>query len=82
LEEAYSERVHDTVGHQLDEFHVSWLGVFMQLAAWMIFGVGVLYMLFSLCCLKTLRDNLKENDLRKWREFREAKRVMKKYQKR
>lgn len=81
LEEAYSERVQDAVGHERDEFHVSWLGVFMQVSAWMIFGVGLIYMLLGLCCLKKLRDKLKEDDRKKWIEFREAKKILKKYQK-
>mmetsp|Transcript_34544 Transcript_34544/g.83755 ORF Transcript_34544/g.83755 Transcript_34544/m.83755 type:complete len:250 (-) Transcript_34544:3159-3908(-) len=76
LEEAYSERVQDTVGHQSDEFHVAWLGVFMQVTAWMMFGVGVLYMLLGLCCMKKLRDKLQQNDRQKWREFREAKKLL------
>jgi len=76
LEEAYSERVQDTIGHQSDEFHVAWLGVFMQVTSWMMFSVGALYMLLSLCCMKKLRDKLQQNDKRKWREFREAKRLL------
>eukprot|EP00980_Cylindrotheca_fusiformis_P001002 scaffold274_cov119-Cylindrotheca_fusiformis.AAC.4 len=81
LEEAYSERVQDTVEHASDSFHVAWIGVFMQVSAWMIFGVGVVYMVLGLCCLKRLRDKLRDDDRKKWKEYREAKRVLKKYQK-
>lgn len=76
LEEAYSERVQDTVGHQADEFHVAWLGVFMQVTAWLMFGVGVLYMFLGICCMKKLRDKLQDNDRKKWRDFREAKKLL------
>jgi hypothetical protein len=73
LQEAYGERVNDALEH-VDEFHVSWLGLFMQVAAWMMFVLGCMYMLFSFCCLKRLRDKLKEDYQNKWKEFRTAKR--------
>ncbi|CAJ1941994.1 unnamed protein product [Cylindrotheca closterium] len=76
LEEAYSERVQDTVGHQKDEFHVAWLGVFMQVTAWLMFGVGLLYMVLGVCCMKRLRDKLQRDDRQKWKDFREAKKLL------
>ena len=75
LQEAYSERVKEMVSHEKDEFYVSWLGLFMQVASWMMFALGAIYMMFSLCCLKRLRDKLTQEHRRKCRQYEDAKRI-------
>lgn len=72
LEEAYSERVDDMIAHQKDQFHVSWLSLFMQVSSWVMLVLGCIYMLFGLCCLKVLRDKLYRNHKEKWQIYREA----------
>lgn len=75
LQESYSERVKDMANHEHDTFYFSWLGLFMQVSSWMMFALGAIYMLFSLCCLKRLRDKLTDDHRRKERHFEEAKRM-------
>ena len=72
LEEAYSERVKDMVVHSKEQFHVSWISLFMQISSWMMLALGILYMLLGMCCLKLLRDKLKDEDKEKWATHREA----------
>ena len=75
LQEAYSERVLDMIAHANDQFHVSWLSLFMQISSWMMLSIGILYMLIGICCLKALRDKLKEDHKNKWETYRDAMRV-------
>jgi hypothetical protein len=72
LEEAYSERIKDMLVHSKDQFHVSWISLFMQVSSWMMLALGILYMLLGMCCLKLLRDKLKDQDKEKWATYREA----------
>ena len=72
LEEAYSERVKDMVVHSKEQFHVSWISLFMQMSSWMMLALGILYMLLGMCCLKLLRDKLKDQDKEKWATYRDA----------
>jgi hypothetical protein len=72
LEEAYSERVRDIVKKSSSLDNVGWAAIFMQLSSWLMLAVGCLYMLMGVCCLKGLRDRLKEKEKREWREYREA----------
>lgn len=72
LEEAYSERVRDIVKKSSSLDNVGWAAIFMQLSSWLMLAVGCLYMLMGVCCLKGLRDRLKEREQREWREYREA----------
>ena len=72
VEESYSERVKDILNHGKDEFHVGWLAIFMQITSWFMLAIGVLYMLLGLCCLKRVRDRMKEREIEAWREYREA----------
>ena len=75
LEEAYSERVKDMVAHAKEEFHVSWVSLFMQVSSWMMLGLGILYMIMGLCCLKLLRDKLKLSHQQSWSEYREQMKI-------
>jgi hypothetical protein len=73
LEEAYSERVRDIVRkNQSAVDSVGWAPIFMQLSSWLMLAVGCVYMLMGLCCLKRLRDRLKEKEQQEWKEYREA----------
>jgi hypothetical protein len=73
LEEAYSERVRDIVRKsQSSVDRVGWAPIFMQLSSWLMLAVGCVYMLMGICCLKRLRDRLKEKEQQEWKEYREA----------
>lgn len=75
LEEAYSERVADMIAHSKEQFYISWFSLFMQVSSWMMLALGIIYMLFGLCCLKALRDKLKKAEQEKWETYREAMKV-------
>lgn len=70
LEEAYSVRVKEIVSTHADAYHVSWASLFMQISSWLIFACGCLYMLMGLCCLKRLRDRVREKDRKTWKKYR------------
>jgi len=69
VEEAYSERIRDIVGHK-DDFHVGWAAIFMNISSWFMLGTGALYMLMGVCCLKRLKDRLRDNEVEAWRKYR------------
>jgi hypothetical protein len=71
VEEAYSERVRDIVSHGKDEFHVGWLAIFMQISSWFMLGVGALYMLLGVFCLRGLRDRMHREEQEEWKKYRE-----------
>ena len=73
VQEAYSERIRDIVhkGQQSNR-EVGWAAIFMQLSSWLMLGVGTLYMLMGLCCLKRVRDRMKEKEQNEWKEYRAA----------
>lgn len=73
LEEAYSERVKDMMAYK-DQFHISWAPLFMQIASWCMLSCGVVYMLLGICCLKRIRDRLKQNEIEAWKEYRKGMR--------
>lgn len=70
LQEAYSERVKEIVSTHADEFHVAWASLFMQISSWLIFACGIFYMFMGICCLKRLRDKLREKDKKAWKKYR------------
>jgi hypothetical protein len=77
LEEAYSERVNDMVAHAKDQFHVSWFSLFMQISSWMMVGLGAIYMLLGVCCMKNLRDRMVKDYRERWEVYRDAMEVYK-----
>ena len=77
VEESYSERVKDLVAHGKDEFHIGWASIFMQISSWLMLVFGLVYLLLGICCMKRLRDRMKENERQAWRDYREAMREWK-----
>ena len=69
VEEAYSERIRDIVSRK-DEFHVGWAAIFMQISSWLMLAMGVLYMLLGICCLKHLKDKMRDDEREAWRNYR------------
>lgn len=69
LEEAHSERVlgllTDTAG-----FHILWAALFMEVSAWSMLGMGMLYMALGILCMKILRDRMAEREERIWSRYR------------
>ena len=73
--EAYSERVDDLMTHANQRFYVGWAAVFMQVVAWLMFGIGVAYMLLGICCMRRLRDKMKQKEKDAWKQYREDMRA-------
>lgn len=77
VEESYSERVKDLVQHGKDEFHVGWVSIFMQISSWFMLGVGSLYMLMGIFCLKGMRDRMHEKEREDWKIYRQELKLWK-----
>lgn len=71
VEEANSERVREIVSGK-NTFQVGWAAVFMQISSWFMLGIGALYVLMGVCCLKRLKDKMKEKEIEDWRKYRAA----------
>lgn len=69
MEEAYSSRVEDLVGHANDKFHVSWVPLFMQISSWVMFVTGVLYMLMAVLCLRGMKTKLRASYQERLKEY-------------
>ena len=68
--EAYSERVDDLMTHSSQRFYIGWGPVFMQVTSWMMFATGAVYMMLGLCCLRGLRDKMKQKEKEDWKQYR------------
>jgi hypothetical protein len=60
------------MAHANDEFHIAWFSLLIQIAAWALCGVGILYFVMGLFCLKRLRDKLVTSDHAKRKAYKEA----------
>lgn len=69
--EAYSQRVDDLITHSSDKFYIGWVPIFMQVVAWMMFGIGAAYMMLGICCLRGMRDRMKQQERDMWKQYRE-----------
>jgi hypothetical protein len=69
MEEAYSGRIDDMVRAK-EEFHVAWAPLFMQISSWFVFVIGCMYMIFGVCCLQIVRDNLDKQYRERVEEFK------------
>lgn len=69
LEEAYSERVKGLLSETAG-FHILWAALFMEVSAWSMLAMGMLYMTLGILCMKLLRDRMAEREERVWRRYR------------
>ena len=65
MEEAYSVRINDMQEHKGEEYHVAWASLFMQVSSWLVVAVGMVYMMCGMCCLRAMRDKMKQLYLEK-----------------
>jgi len=75
--EAYSERVDDLITHSSQRFYIGWVAIFMQVVAWMMFGIGAVYMGLGITCMRGLRDRMKQKERDMWKQYRDDMRVWK-----
>jgi hypothetical protein len=73
LEEAYSERVKGLLANvaNVEGFHIVWAALFMEVSAWLMLAMGMLYMVLGILCLKLLRDRMVEREKKHWKTFRQ-----------
>lgn len=69
--EAYSEQIRSIVNHASDSLHISWLSIMMEITSWIMLSCGFAYMLLGLCCLRLLRDRMKDQENEAWRQYKE-----------
>jgi hypothetical protein len=77
MEESDSQRIKDILGHDQDQFSVGWEAIFMQISSWFMIGIGLLYVLLGIFCMKRVRDRMKENENQAWSKYRQAVREWK-----
>lgn len=70
VEEAYSERVKEVLTTHHDEFYVGWYAIFMDVSSGFMLLCGIVYMMLGLCCLKRLRDRIKQQEIDAWKQYR------------
>jgi hypothetical protein len=70
VEEAYSERVKEVLTTRHDEFYVGWYAIFMDVSSGFMLLCGIIYMTLGLCCLKRLRDRIKQQEIDAWKQYR------------
>ena len=75
--EAYSERVDDLITHSSQRFYIGWVAIFMQVVAWTMFGIGAVYMLLGITCMRRLRDRMKQKERDMWKQYRDDMRAWK-----
>jgi len=71
VEEAYSERVKEMISYGNNEFHISWAPLFMEVTSWLMLACGVVYFLLGICCMKRLRDRVKQDEIDAWKRYRD-----------
>lgn len=70
MQEAYSSRVEDLVGHANDKFHVAWAPLFMQISSTVMFATGCIYMLMGICCLKRIKTKVRKEYQDRMKEYK------------
>ncbi|KAL7564185.1 hypothetical protein ACA910_019810 [Epithemia clementina (nom. ined.)] len=68
--EASSDRVQSLLS-DVSSGQITWAAIFMQVSAWVMCAVGLVYMLMGVCCLKGVRDRMREAEKEAWRRYRE-----------
>ena len=86
LQQSYSEFVNDMIEHrhynsmmmdqqrepaEEESFHVAWFPLFVQISAYCVCALGVLYCCMGLFCLKRQRDRLYREHKQKWDDYRD-----------
>lgn len=78
VESAYSDRIKDIVQHRTKVAtgsttptdNVDWISIYIEFSSWFMVFIGLIYALLGLCCLKRIRDKLKQQEIDRWTEYR------------
>ena len=70
-EEAYSERVKEVMATQTAWQHLGWASIFMEVSAWCMLAIGIVYMLLGVCCCKRVRDHYQQKERDAWKKYKE-----------
>jgi protein-S-isoprenylcysteine O-methyltransferase Ste14 len=71
VEQAYSERVKEIVESGKSQFHIEWVAIFMQISSLLMLGMGIVYIVLGMFCLKRFRDKLKQQEKDQWKKYRQ-----------
>lgn len=71
--ESYSDRVQSFLAKEKND-DVTWAAIFMQVSAWLMLGVGLVYMFMGILCLGQVFQRLKDDEREEWKQYREAMR--------
>jgi hypothetical protein len=71
-EEAYSERVKEIALTTSAAWqHLGWASIFMEVSAWCMLAIGIVYMLLGVCCCKRVRDHYQQIERDAWKKYKE-----------
>ena len=69
IEESIKKRTTDPMGIDFSWFHA----LFVEIPAWVMLGVGALYMLLGILCMRPVRDRCREDYARRMEEYFEIR---------
>jgi hypothetical protein len=71
-EEAYSERIKEVALTTSAAWqHLGWASIFMEVSAWCMLAIGIVYMLLGVCCCKRVRDHYQQKERDAWKKYKE-----------
>lgn len=72
VEESIKKRTNDPMGMDLSWFHA----LFVEIPAWVMLGVGALYMAMGILCMRPVRDRCREDYARRMEEYFETREAL------
>ena len=72
VEEFIKKRTNDPMGMDLSWFHA----LFVEIPAWVMLGVGALYMVMGILCMRPVRDRCREDYARRMEEYFETREAL------
>lgn len=72
VEESIKKRTNDPMGMDLSWFHA----LFVEIPAWVMLGVGALYMVMGILCMRPVRDRCREDYARRMEEYFETREAL------
>uniref|UniRef100_A0A7S0AVP1 Transmembrane protein n=1 Tax=Minutocellus polymorphus TaxID=265543 RepID=A0A7S0AVP1_9STRA len=72
IEESIKKRTMDPMGIDFSWFHA----LFVEIPAWVMLGVGALYMLLGILCMRPVRDRCREDYARRMEDYFETREAL------
>jgi len=66
--------IHDLETEKLPIFYfnVEWASFFIEISSWWMIGMGSVYFLLGICCMKVIRNRCREQYKNKWKRYMET----------